>query len=180
MAQRVGRDIVLLFHDHGTRRGWVVSSTPRPSFTPGKDPVPIVQEAGWAPGPFYSILLILYMGTLSSCEIWSPYGSRIISGHHPCHIVESSQRCTNPWRLVAVAAKILHCALDSYGYWLWITVLVPRTLRCLFEFWPVSDLFFYEGHLESKERFAIKKYLLIIGKKKNMQVLSHTFSYFST
>ena len=31
----------------------------------------------------------------------------------------------------------------------------------------------YEGHLESKERFAIKKYLLIIGKKKNMQVSSH-------
>ena len=40
--------------------------------------------------------------------------------------------------------------------------------------------FYYEGHLESKERFAIKKYLLIIGKKKNMQVLSHTFTYFST
>jgi hypothetical protein len=27
-------------------------SAPRPGrFTPGKDPVPIVQEAGWAPGP---------------------------------------------------------------------------------------------------------------------------------
>jgi len=38
----------------------------------------------------------------------------------------------------------------------------------------------YEEHLERKERFAIKKYLLIIGKKKNMQVLSHTFTYFST
>ena len=38
----------------------------------------------------------------------------------------------------------------------------------------------YDGHLESKERFAIKKYLLIIGKKKNMQVLSRTFTYFST
>ena len=38
----------------------------------------------------------------------------------------------------------------------------------------------YERHLESKERFAIKKYLLTIGKKKNMQVLSHTFTYFST
>ena len=38
----------------------------------------------------------------------------------------------------------------------------------------------YEGHLESKERFAIKKYLLIIGKKTNMQVLSHTFTCFST
>ena len=38
----------------------------------------------------------------------------------------------------------------------------------------------YEGHLESKERFAIQRYLLTIGKKKNMQVLSHTFTYFST
>jgi hypothetical protein len=42
------------------------------------------------------------------------------------------------------------------------------------------DFLKYEGNLESKERFAIKKYLLIIGKKKNRQVLSHTFTYFST
>jgi hypothetical protein len=28
----------------------VVSSTPRPHFTSGRDPVPVVQEAGWAPG----------------------------------------------------------------------------------------------------------------------------------
>jgi len=46
LAQRVGRGIALLFHDRGTRS----SSTPRPYFTPGKDPVPIVQEAVWAPG----------------------------------------------------------------------------------------------------------------------------------
>jgi hypothetical protein len=32
----------------------VVSSTPRPHFTTGKDPVPIVQEAGWAPGPVWT------------------------------------------------------------------------------------------------------------------------------
>jgi hypothetical protein len=38
----------------------------------------------------------------------------------------------------------------------------------------------YEGHSKIKERFAIKKYLLIIGKKNNMQVLSHNFTYFST
>ena len=38
----------------------------------------------------------------------------------------------------------------------------------------------YEGHLETKERFAIQRYLLIIGKKQNMQVLWHTFTYFST
>ena len=53
VAQRVGRGIALLFHDRGSRRGWVVSSTPRPHFTPGKDPVPILQEAGWAPGPVW-------------------------------------------------------------------------------------------------------------------------------
>jgi len=46
MAQRVGRGIALLFHDRGTRRGSVVSSTARPHFNPGKDPVPILQEAG--------------------------------------------------------------------------------------------------------------------------------------
>jgi len=38
----------------------------------------------------------------------------------------------------------------------------------------------YEDRSESKERFAIQRYLLIIGKKQNMQVLSHTFTYFST
>jgi len=51
VAQRVGRVIALLFHDRGATRGWGVSSTSRPHFTPGKDPAPIVQEAGWAPGP---------------------------------------------------------------------------------------------------------------------------------
>ena len=50
-AHRGSRGIALPFHDHGTRRGWGVSVTPRPLFTPGKDPVPIVQEARWAPGP---------------------------------------------------------------------------------------------------------------------------------
>jgi hypothetical protein len=53
-AQRVGRGIALLFHDCGTRRAWVVSSTPWPHFTPGKEPVPILQEAGWAPGPVWT------------------------------------------------------------------------------------------------------------------------------
>jgi len=46
--------IALFFHDRSTRRGWVVRSTPRPHFTPGKDPVPILQEAGWAPGPVWT------------------------------------------------------------------------------------------------------------------------------
>jgi len=49
-AHRGSRGIALLFHDHGNRRGWGVSVTSRPLFTTGKDPVPIVQEAGWAQG----------------------------------------------------------------------------------------------------------------------------------
>jgi len=53
-AQRVGRVIAILFHDRGTRRGLVVSSTPRSHFTPRKDPVPILQEAGWTPGPVWT------------------------------------------------------------------------------------------------------------------------------
>ena len=32
----------------------MVSSTPRPYLNPGKDPVPIVQEAGWAPEPVWT------------------------------------------------------------------------------------------------------------------------------
>ena len=32
----------------------MVSSTPRPHFTSGKDPVSTVQKAGWAPGPVWT------------------------------------------------------------------------------------------------------------------------------
>ena len=48
-----GADVWLYtFFSPGARwGGW---STPRPGrFTPGNDPVPIVQEAGWAPGPVW-------------------------------------------------------------------------------------------------------------------------------
>ena len=54
VAQRVGRGITLIFHYRGTRKGWVFSSTPRPHFTAGKDPVPILLEAGWTPGPVWT------------------------------------------------------------------------------------------------------------------------------
>ena len=66
-AHRGSRCIALLFHDHGTRRGWEVSVMPRPLFTPENDPVPIVQEAGWAPG-------LVWKGAenLTTTGIWSP------------------------------------------------------------------------------------------------------------
>jgi hypothetical protein len=61
-----GRGIALLFLDRGARRGgW---PAPRPGrFTPGKDPVPIVQEAGWAPGQVWTCAK-----SLAPTEIRSP------------------------------------------------------------------------------------------------------------
>ena len=53
-AHRGRRGIALIFLEHGTRRRWGVSLTPWPLFTPGNDPVPIVREAGWAPGPVWT------------------------------------------------------------------------------------------------------------------------------
>ena len=51
-AQKGSICIVLPFFNLSA--GWSGWSTPRPgSFTPGKDPVPIVQKAGCAPGPVW-------------------------------------------------------------------------------------------------------------------------------
>jgi len=52
LAQRVGRGIALLFHDRGTWRGWVFSSTPQPHFTPGKTRYPFYRKLGGPQGRF--------------------------------------------------------------------------------------------------------------------------------
>jgi len=50
----VSRGIALLFsRTFGTRWGGGQPQAPATS-TPGKDPVPIVQEAGWVPGPVWT------------------------------------------------------------------------------------------------------------------------------
>jgi hypothetical protein len=47
--------IFILILDLGTRWGWVVSFTPQPRVNPEeRTPVPIVQEAGWAPEPVWT------------------------------------------------------------------------------------------------------------------------------
>jgi len=54
-THRVSRGIALLFsRTFGTRWGWGVSLTSQPPLPPGKDPVPVVQEAGWGPGPVWT------------------------------------------------------------------------------------------------------------------------------
>ena len=54
MAQRVGRVIALLFHDRGTRRPVRGQHHAPAALSHGKEPVPILQEAGWAPGPVWT------------------------------------------------------------------------------------------------------------------------------
>ena len=51
VAQRVGRGIALLFHDRGTRRGWVVSSTPLAAlYPPEKTRYPFYRRLGGPQG----------------------------------------------------------------------------------------------------------------------------------
>ena len=53
-AHRGSRGIALPFLNHGTRNEWGISFMPQPLFTPGKDPVPTVQDSRWAPGPVWT------------------------------------------------------------------------------------------------------------------------------
>ena len=46
-------DIAQLFLNLGTRRGVCGQHHAPAAFTPRKDPVPIAQEAGWAPEPVW-------------------------------------------------------------------------------------------------------------------------------
>jgi hypothetical protein len=51
----VGRGIALLFRDLGALEGDEWSATrPGRSLPPGKDPVPVLQEAEWAPGAVWT------------------------------------------------------------------------------------------------------------------------------
>jgi len=49
-AHRGSRGIALLFLDHGTRRGWGVSVTPRLLLTPGKTRYPLYRKLGGPQG----------------------------------------------------------------------------------------------------------------------------------
>ena len=48
-AQKGCSGIALLFN-FGARRWWVGNATPRSHYPQERDPVPIVEVAGWAPG----------------------------------------------------------------------------------------------------------------------------------
>ena len=52
VAQRVGRGIVLLFHDRGTRRGEWSAARPGRTLPPGKTRYPFYRALGGPQGPY--------------------------------------------------------------------------------------------------------------------------------
>jgi len=120
----------------------VVSSTPQPHVTPGKDPLPILQEAGWAPG-------LVWMGAKSR-----PHQDSI-PDHLACsHSLQRLSYPANVW--VCVCARVMlgdqsvkyiqisvgHitdvCSVQTvshYNYfWNDISCLMLSLLLCLFSF----------------------------------------------
>ena len=132
MAQTVGRGIALLFHDRGTRNGWVVSSTPRPYFTPGKDPVPIVQEAGWAPGSVWT------GGKFRPTGIRSPdhpaRSQSLYRLNYPAHKTKSTITPKYTHKVEWINSKIIRKARTLYAldYWRTCTVLHVH-MKALFD-----------------------------------------------
>ena len=150
MAQRVGKGIALLFHDCGTRRGWVVSSTLWPLFTPGKYPVPIVQEAGWAPGPVWTDGKSLHTG------IRSPEGPA-----HSQSLYRLSYLAHKTGKYIWKCMNILHCNRCA----------TPTSFVQLL--WLSSGMCFYEGYITNETKLMYKYEILSFKRmirKPNLQI----------
>jgi hypothetical protein len=112
MARRGSRGIALLFLDHSTKRGLGVSVMPRPLFTPRKDPVPIVQEAGWGPGPVWKGAE--YLGPTGIRSPDRP--TRSLSLYRPCYPAHLDQwmippkqgRCLLPEQIMKSLIQIFN------------------------------------------------------------------------
>ena len=111
-AHRGSRGIALPFHDHGTRRGRGVRVTPRPHFTPGKDPIPIVQEAGWASGPVWT-----GAENLVPTGIWSPdrpaHSQSLYGLRYPAHKLYA---LTGTRTNVVCFRRVLPSRVNALGY----------------------------------------------------------------
>ena len=94
-SHRGSRGIALPCRDHGTRRGWGISVTPRPLYSPGKDTVPIIQEVGWVPGP-----------------VWKGVENL---GHTGIRSLDSPARSQSLYRL-SYRAHLLRCTLHILSF----------------------------------------------------------------
>ena len=95
-AHRWSRGIALLFHDHGTRRGLRGQChAPAALYSRERPPVPIVQEAGWAPGPIWTGAENLAPHRDSIPRFVNPAASRYTDYATPAHYIVSTATCFN-------------------------------------------------------------------------------------
>ena len=130
-----------LFLGFGTRRGWGVSVTPRPLSTPGKDPVPTVQDSGWAPGPVWMAENLALTGIRSSdrpARNQSPYRLS-----YPVHVyLVLSQKYSN-WQVTleiqhfSICSNVMQCSRKDISIHSFIVTItgyrgtaVAQWLRC--------------------------------------------------
>ena len=126
---------------NGTRRGWGVSVTPRPLFTPRKGPVPIVQEAGWAAGPVWTGAENLTVLTGNNAGLRTVLSSRLWHTELRSSLREvssvSSVYLPTPWwhpreahPFLAVHSADEHCMIYSFS-----NTTSCSTFYAFFSFW---------------------------------------------
>jgi hypothetical protein len=117
----------------------VVSSTPRPHFAPGKDPVPIVQEAGWAAGSVWTV------ENLAPTEIRSPdrlsypaskedtavINSRVHSKQPVIvtDVLRGLRQCLQTNVVIAPQIRALHLLSESFLFHKSYSLYHPRFIR---------------------------------------------------
>ena len=74
------------------REGCVANATHRPFYPQERDPVPILQEAGWAPGPVWTAAENLAPTGIQSMETVQPVASRYTDRAAPVQNLSKKQR----------------------------------------------------------------------------------------
>ena len=151
---------------NGTRKGWEVSVMPRPLFTPWKDPVPFVQEAGWVPGPVWT-----------GAENLAPTGIR--SPHRPA-------RSQSLYRL-SCPAHVSHRSVTEILYFSYICILhyVPVFPCCVMNFFFMKlvklfwDSCLTDTNLIGPIHFNVS-FQYQVSAKSIQQVRSWTFKWLAT
>ena len=139
--------------------GWVVNVTPRPLYPRERYPVPIVQEAGWAPGPVWTDAENLAPPPGFDSRTVQPVVSRYTDWAIParkCNTKAAINSTYSPFLAVVTSATSTRHSI--YGGWpdamenkflketpnicrssawnfLYVTLLAPKILRWFLYFW---------------------------------------------
>ena len=132
-----------------------VSVTPRPLFTHGKDPVPIVQEAGWVPGPVWT-----GAKNLASTGIQSPdrpaHSQSLYRLSYPAHTVTAQGQDFTPYLL---NTKTVATRRNELGGFSWVTPLLPgkrQNVRLIVRNPVVVQCNWHSLHLKKSSKYALQ------------------------